>query len=133
VVQVREEGVDMAARLAWWHKCSGDSSSMSFITRVLVSPEGNKPEVFVIWPRGKGVSQNKVPDVPAKNEFSHTDTGWQVTATIPFELIGRRPQPGESWRLNLTANPAINGNLDYSWSPQYDGIAVKLFGTVKFE
>ncbi len=133
VVQVREQGVDMATRLAWWDKCKGDSSSLSFITRVLVSPDGSKPQVFVIWPQGKGVSQNKVPDVAAKNEFSHTDTGWQATATIPFALIGQRPQSGESWLLNVTANPSINGNLDYSWSPQYDGNAVKLFGTVKFE
>lgn len=133
VVQVREEGVDMAARLALWDKCKDDSSSLSFITRVVIAPDTSKSDMFVIWPQGKGVSQNKVPDVAAKNEFSHTDTSWQATATIPFSLVGRRPQPGESWLLNVTANPFINGNADYTWTPQYDGNAIRLLGTVKFE
>lgn len=138
IIQMGERGVDMAARLARWKKFEGGGSAQ-YVTQAFIdlsgkgSGKGQGWETFIIWPMGRGVSQDLKPLVKAKTEFVHDETSWEVTAYLPFSLIGAVPKKGQTWGLNVNCGPAITSMRNFQWAPQYEGCAPRLFGKIKFE
>lgn len=135
VVQLREQGICYAQREERWKKFRHSGSDV-FVFRVLLDPEnkGRASELYTIWPMGEGVSAGRRPNLPAKVDFSHDATSWQMTVRLPFKLIGHKPKKGQTWGLTVTSNPAITRNYAYNWSPSYDGHSNPgLFGKARFE
>ena len=136
VVAMREQGVDVKQRKRQWKKYRG-SGSDSFVEKIYVDVEGRGKarRVFIVWPAGESVSSGKQPNVNAKTSFTTDAASYTVTARLPWKLIGRRPKKGDVWRFNVTANPSIERNREFTWSPQYDAGAGSpaLFGKLRFE
>ncbi|MFB3892990.1 MAG: hypothetical protein ACE15C_13310 [Phycisphaerae bacterium] len=128
----RETGIDIGQRKAQWAKYRG-SGSDSFVMRAAVSTDGREVRPLIVWPMGEKVACG-MEFIDARTEFSCDATSWQTTAFIPYAALGARPKRGDKWRLNVTANPYVARNLQYTWSPQYDGGGnLGLFGTIDFE
>ncbi|MFB3892954.1 MAG: hypothetical protein ACE15C_13125 [Phycisphaerae bacterium] len=136
VVAFRECGIDSAQRRGQWEGHKGGSDA--FVERIHLDVEGKgrSDDMLIVWPMGKSVSYNRVPNAPVRTEFVCDATSWQTTAYIPFSLITRRkPAKGDVWGFNITGNPAILKNHNYTWAPQYDedsGGNPVLFGKVTF-
>ena len=134
VVQVREQGVCYAHREDRWKRWRR-SGSDCFVFRVYLDPtnKGKSSDLYTIWPMGEGVSCGRRPNLPAKVDFSHDATGWQMTAHLPFKVIGRKPKKGEMWGMTVSSNPAVIRNYGYNWSPSYDSDGnAGLFGKIRF-
>lgn len=132
-ITLREFGIDMDLRRQTWESDSGGSNS--FCMRVFVDPwnKGETCSEYIVWPMGKGANAGRSPQTPIRTEYSYGDRSWQMTAWIPFSLIGRRPRKGHVWGLNVASNPANMRNYSYTWAPQYDGTNPGLFGKIKFQ
>lgn len=134
-VSLREQGVDYRARRARWDEhMTGGSSSFVHQIHVDTENQGRQDLTFIVWPTGSSVTFGRTPYAPVRTEFAHDAVSWQVTAYFPFKLLGRKPKPGETWRLNISANPAVRRNFAYTWAPQYDAAGNPvLYGRVTFE
>lgn len=135
VVTLREQGVDMAARMARW-KLFADEGSCSHVERLCfdVEAKGQRETHFIVWPMGSSVSMGRKPHMPVKTQFASDAVSWQTVARVPFSLLGRTPAAGETWGFNITSNPAVARNVCYTWACQYDnGGNAKLFGKLTFE
>jgi hypothetical protein len=138
-VELREEGVDVPQRLEQWERFRGQGSD-AYVFQVMLQPEvaGGPgqlmpPQRVTVWPKGSAVSLGKEPNVRARADFTCDESSWQTTVYLPFKLLGRTPQPGETWRLNVASNPSIRRNWSYAWSAQYDAGANWLrFGRLHF-
>ncbi|KPL03061.1 MAG: hypothetical protein AMK75_01945 [Planctomycetes bacterium SM23_65] len=136
VVAMREENIDVKQRKRQWKKYQG-SGSDSFVERIYVDVEGRGRErqMFIVWPGGETVSAGKRPNVNARTKFSGDAASYTVTTRLPWSLVGRRPKKGEVWGVNVTANPSIERNREFTWAPQYDASSGNpiLFGKIRFE
>jgi hypothetical protein len=49
--------------------------------------------------------------------------------------LGKTPRKGDTWRVNVLANPAISANQANIWSHEYDPGSpfVERFGILEFE
>ena len=127
----REQGIDIEQRKAQWEKYRGSGSDV-FVTRALIDA-GDGLKKIIVWPMGQKVALG-IRFVDVRTEFVCDATSWQTTAYLPFALLGRAPKPGETWRMNVTSNPYVARNLQYTWVPQYDGgINPGLLGRIRFE
>jgi hypothetical protein len=134
VVSVREDGISYAAREARWEQFKNDGSSISHVTRIFldVGRTGVCSDAFTVRPKGSVVGRNREPIVDVPTSFEQTDTSWQTTVRIPFALLGRKPEPGEVWGFNITANPAVDRNCAYTWAAQNDMLNAPRFGRLRF-
>ena len=134
VVTFREEDVDIAQRTARWeeHRSSG---STAFNTRIFfdVDNRGLRSNMFIIWPKGESVTLDDRPNVPVRTEYTYGANSWQVTARLPFALLGRPPRKGQVWGVNVIGNPAVLAVASRTWAPQYDCNDPLLYGKMRFE
>jgi hypothetical protein len=137
VVAFRECGIDPNQRRSQWEGHKGGSDA--FVERIHLDVEGKgkRDDMLIVWPMGKAVSFNRAPNAAVRTEFVCDATSWQTTAYIPFSLITRKkPAKGDVWGFNVTGNPAILKNQNYTWAPQYDedsGGNPVLFGKLTFQ
>jgi hypothetical protein len=82
---------------------------------------------------GQGVSHALEPLVKARTQFVHDKTSWNITAYLPFSLIGAAPKKGQTWGLNVNFGPAITGLKNFQWAPQYESSNPRMFGKIRFE
>jgi hypothetical protein len=134
VVAVREDGVDVADRLARWEEFAG-SGSDCFVTRIHLDPEGagRSGRLVTVYPRGSAVTLDRSPDLPSVHRtFETGNDWWETTIWLPFRLIGRPPRSGDVWGFNVTANPFIRRGTCYTWAAQYDCDNPRLYGRLTF-
>jgi hypothetical protein len=134
VVAVREDGVDVADRLARWEEFAG-SGSDCFVTRIHVDSagQGRTGRLVTVYPRGSAVTLNRSPDLPSVHRtFETGNDWWETTVWLPFRLIGGPPRNGDVWGFNVTANPFIRRGTCYTWAAQYDCDNPRLYGRLTF-
>jgi hypothetical protein len=135
VFKIGQDTVDAAAMLARWEQFKGTGND-AFIMRIHLNATGQDRDsaMFIVFPAGGPVTSAGKTVIPA-SEFSHGATSWQTIVKLPFATIGAKPKKGDTWRINILANPAISANLATIWSNEYDPGApfAGRFGTVKFE
>ena len=121
VVSLREADVDVDQRLAQWEKYRREGSA-SFVMRLYVDPanKGQTRTLFIVWPGGNEVSREREPHVKARSEFTREAKSWQMTAYLPWNLLGGQPKPGDTWGFNVVANPAVVRFAARTWAPDYD-------------
>ena len=134
VVSIREDQVDLAARLKRWDEFAGTSDD-SFVTQIHVDAQGlgNAASRITVYPRGSAVTIGNSADLPdVRRKFQTGRDWWEVTVWLPFRLLGRKPTAGQIWGLNVTANPFIQRGTAYTFAPQYDSTSLSLYGRMKF-
>lgn len=135
VVTLREDSADAADRPQRWELFKNDTSSTPFVMMVHLDPEnqGAHAHTLIVWPKGVSVSIRRRNNVRARTAFSVGAGFWQTTVAIPFALLERPPpRRGEVWGFNITSNPFLAAQREYTWAPQYDTRNPKLFGKLLF-
>ncbi len=134
-VALKEDGADMSARRELWDKYAG-SLSDSYFLRVSVDREGAGRK-FLEWrimSKARDVrvvsleilgrqhtrSSLQRPFGEGKVRWRETPNGYRLDYSIPWHALRGKPQRGESWRLNITANPYIARNHQTCWCAGYE-------------
>ncbi|MHB9105947.1 MAG: heparinase II/III domain-containing protein [Armatimonadota bacterium] len=95
---------------------------------------------FILPPTGipvtlRGFNNRQVQGWHPEFDFKVTfeDDAWVVEAAFPFAILGRTPEEGEAWGLNvLRVNPGEPGGY-VQWAPTFgDALRPELFGTITF-
>ena len=134
MICLRQEGISDKDISAIWEKNASDTGSLSFVTRLFVDAEGqgNRSDMLTVWPKGEVVGFNRRPSVEAFTEFAGDATHWQITVGVPFSLFGRSPVAGDVWGFNITSNPSLTRNREFTWAAQYDAVNPKIMGKLNF-
>ncbi len=61
------------------------------------------------------------------------DTGWAALLSIPFETLGKRPERGETWRVNFQRHHRSVHTESSVWAFDYDDPHRVQFGALRFE
>ena len=134
VVSIREDHVNLEERLKRWDEFAR-SSSDAYVTQIHIDAEGKGKQTrrVVVYPRGAAVTIGNGADLTnVRREFKTGTDWWEVTVWLPFQLFGKMPKVGQTWGLNVTANPFIRRGTAYTFAPQYDSETLRLYGRMKF-
>ena len=75
-------------------------------------PQHSKTELARVVPGGSG-------------HFESARGWWRLDYTIPWDELGGRPEPGDEWKVNVTANPTGARNRQSAWCQGYEFLAGK--------
>jgi len=133
VVRLHEDGIGLEGRKPRWLEYHGEGSD-SYTMRVFVdvSNRGLHRDMYIIWPVGGGVTRGPKLNLPAKMELKDNGDSWDLTARLPFAVLGRTPRKGETWGINVTSNPFVTRNTCHTWASQYDANNPRLYGRLTF-
>lgn len=69
-----------------------------------------------------------------KCKTKKTDTGWILEAALPFSALGKTPQKGEMWRVNICRNEYTLPTPHCGWSCTYGSfLTPSRFGKITFK
>jgi hypothetical protein len=135
IISMREHGTNFKEREEMWNKNKGGVNQTGFMQIFLdVGNSGNKVEHYTLYFKGEGGSQSSFEEKPngfldgtkssiltdVTSNFTHNDTTWRIDVKIPWSKLGRKPKPGEIWRLNVFSNPSVKRNRRVIWCQGYE-------------
>jgi len=148
-VMLEEHGVDPQERRARWLQFV-HASDLTYVMRLHFDVGNRAREVqsYMVMPIGgrayrSGFSIQRDRDIinrpliaveaGKRIEYRELDDGYSLAFRIPLSELGVA-RPRGVWGFNITANPSIQRNRQYTWSAQYDSGAGNpyLFGKIRF-
>ncbi len=135
LLRVREDDVDMPRRAAHW-KAQHNLTNLCGFMRLFfdINGDGKRLQNWAFFPRGSHAIYRELL-CNGRQDFnllaSRIATGWQadyqadarswmLTLTLPFAMLGAKPQANDTWRFNLAANTAIARNHGMAWCKGYE-------------
>ncbi len=149
-VTLEERGVDPKARRARWREFAR-ASDLTYVMRLYfdVGNDAREVQSYLVLPLGARAYRTGFSiegerdllhrplaalDARGRTAYRERADGYSLAFRIPFAELGVGRARG-AWGFNLTANPSIQRNRQYTWSAQYDSGCGNpyLFGKLGFQ
>lgn len=135
VLEVREDDVDMAARLAHWKAFEGHRDEAGFV-RVFIDAgtNGRLLRNWSVFPRGREAVYSEMQiggrqdfdSLPprlargCRTSFEHDNRSWRLSVRVAFSELGGAPKPGNLWQMQVATNTPIARNHAMAWCKGYE-------------